>query len=230
MMSLLTILNVILSSFLRNVEGLICLLRNDLIRRSFDELARDSVIEETRLRFKIGAFYNFLDTFSNQQKELFKDLTTVVQKYKVLDPANLYTVLPLCCPWDTHYINPDQFWRDCPFRLNIPLAFHRLNWIKHNIWNSLLITLIKQMNRGTFRAAWSMTYQTSYGPFISGAALHNWLLVSYNFITWQTKPNVHLLKSTCIQSYPTPVWPACFSLCPVQEQLLPTPLPTSGLF
>src|SRR6218665_304354 len=98
MMSLLTILNVILSSFLRNVEGLICLLRNDLIRRSFDELARDSVIEETRLRFKIGAFYNFLDTFSNQQKELFKDLTTVVQKYKVLDPANLYTVLPLCCP------------------------------------------------------------------------------------------------------------------------------------
>jgi len=49
-------------------------------------LARDSVIDETRLRFKIETFNNLLDTFSNQMKERFKDITTVVQKFKVLDP------------------------------------------------------------------------------------------------------------------------------------------------
>src|SRR6218665_906651 len=50
-----------------------------------DELARDSVIEETRARFKIETFYNLLDTFSNQLKERFKDFITVVQKFKVVD-------------------------------------------------------------------------------------------------------------------------------------------------
>jgi len=49
-------------------------------------LVRDSVIEETMLRFKIETFYNLLNTFSNQLKERFKDFTTVVQKCKVLDP------------------------------------------------------------------------------------------------------------------------------------------------
>ncbi len=49
----------------------------------FDELARDSVIEETRLRFNIEKFYNLLDTFSNQLKERFKS-HTVVQNSKVL--------------------------------------------------------------------------------------------------------------------------------------------------
>ena len=51
----------------------------------FYELARDPVIEESRLRFKIETFYNLLDTFSNQMKERFKDFITVVQKFKVLD-------------------------------------------------------------------------------------------------------------------------------------------------
>src|SRR6218665_139056 len=53
------------SSLLRNVEGLKCLLTNDLKRRSFsmNRLDRDSVIEETRL---------------------FQNFTTVVQKFKVL--------------------------------------------------------------------------------------------------------------------------------------------------
>jgi len=69
----LTILNVTPSSFVRNVEGLKCWLRNDLKKEVFDELARDSVIEETRLRFNIETFYNLLDTFSNQLKERFKD-------------------------------------------------------------------------------------------------------------------------------------------------------------
>ena len=50
----------------------------------FDELVHDPVIEETRLRL-IETFYNLLDTFSNQLKESFKDITTVVQKFKVLD-------------------------------------------------------------------------------------------------------------------------------------------------
>src|SRR6218665_300239 len=53
------------SSFLRNVEGLKCLLTNDIKRRSFFyEFARHSVNEETRL---------------------FKNFTTVVQKFQVLD-------------------------------------------------------------------------------------------------------------------------------------------------
>src|SRR6218665_1059047 len=51
----------------------------------FDELVHGPVIEETMLRFKIETFYNLLDTFSNQLKESFKDITTVVQKFKVLD-------------------------------------------------------------------------------------------------------------------------------------------------
>jgi len=41
-------------------------------KKFFDDLARDSVIEETMLRFKIEIFYNLLDTFSNQLKERFK--------------------------------------------------------------------------------------------------------------------------------------------------------------
>lgn len=53
----------------------------------FDELARDSVIEKTKLRFKIDTFYILLDTFSNQLKERFKDFTSVVHKFKVLDPT-----------------------------------------------------------------------------------------------------------------------------------------------
>jgi len=61
----------------------------------FDQLAHvyrsrghaDPVIEEPRyrLRFKIETSHNLLDTFSNQLKESFKDFTTVVQKFKVLD-------------------------------------------------------------------------------------------------------------------------------------------------
>ena len=41
-------------------------------KKFFDELARDSVIEETGLRLKIETFYNLLDTFFNQLKESFK--------------------------------------------------------------------------------------------------------------------------------------------------------------
>src|SRR6218665_963051 len=54
------------SSFQRNVEGLKCLLTNNLKRRTFlmNWLDRDSVIEETRL---------------------FQNFTTVVQKFQVLD-------------------------------------------------------------------------------------------------------------------------------------------------
>ena len=51
----------------------------------FDELAHDSVIEETKLRFKIDTFYTLLDTFSNQLKERFKDFTTFVHKFIILD-------------------------------------------------------------------------------------------------------------------------------------------------
>src|SRR6218665_1665762 len=54
-------------------------------KKFFDELARDSVIKETRLRFKIETVYNLLDTFSNQLKELFKEFITVLQRFKVLD-------------------------------------------------------------------------------------------------------------------------------------------------
>src|SRR6218665_2442341 len=62
-------------------------LRNDFKRRSFfDEFARDSVIKETRLRFKTETLHNLLDTFSKQLKELFKDFITVLQRFKVLDP------------------------------------------------------------------------------------------------------------------------------------------------
>src|SRR6218665_1112383 len=86
MISLLTILNLMPSRFLRNVKGLKFLLRNDLKRRSFfDEWARDSVIKEIRLRFKIETLYNLLDTFSNQLKELFKEFITVLQRFKILD-------------------------------------------------------------------------------------------------------------------------------------------------
>src|SRR6218665_2881017 len=86
MMSLLTILNVIPSSFLKKYEGSEMLVEKRLQKNKFlDELARDSVIEETRVRFKVETFYNLLDTFSNQLKESFKDITTVVQKFKVLD-------------------------------------------------------------------------------------------------------------------------------------------------
>src|SRR6218665_2437004 len=54
------------SSFQRNVEGLKCLLTNNLKRRTFlmNWLDRDSVIEERRL---------------------FQNFTTVVQKFQVLD-------------------------------------------------------------------------------------------------------------------------------------------------
>lgn len=55
-------------------------------KKFFDELARDSVLEETRLRFKVDTFFTLLDTFSNQLEERFKDFTTVVHKFKVLDP------------------------------------------------------------------------------------------------------------------------------------------------
>ena len=86
-MSLLTILNVIPSSFLKKYEGPEMLVEKRLQKNKFlDELARDSVIAETRVRFKVETFYNLLDTFSNQLKERFKDITTVVQKFKVLDP------------------------------------------------------------------------------------------------------------------------------------------------
>src|SRR6218665_2102196 len=50
----------------------------------FDELVHNPVIEETRLRL-IETFCNLWDTFSNQLKESFKDITTVMQKFKVLD-------------------------------------------------------------------------------------------------------------------------------------------------
>src|SRR6218665_3573155 len=43
-------------------------------KKFVDELARDSVIEETRLRFNLEKFYNLLSTFSNQLKERFKRL------------------------------------------------------------------------------------------------------------------------------------------------------------
>ena len=56
-------------------------------KKFFDELARDSVLEETRLIFKIDTFYTLLDTFSNQLEERFKDFTTVGHKCKVLDPT-----------------------------------------------------------------------------------------------------------------------------------------------
>ena len=49
-------------------------------KKCFDELAHDSVIEETRLRFNIETFYNLLDTFSNQLKERFK-----CQLYRILN-------------------------------------------------------------------------------------------------------------------------------------------------
>jgi len=79
------------SSFLRNVKDLKFLLRNERPQKKkfFDELARDSVIKETRSRFKIETFYNLWDTFSNQLKELFKDFATVLQRFKVLDPKFL---------------------------------------------------------------------------------------------------------------------------------------------
>jgi len=69
-MSLLTILNVIPSSFLKKYEGSEMLVEKRLQKNKFlDELARDSVIAETRVRFKVETFYNLLDTFSNQLKE-----------------------------------------------------------------------------------------------------------------------------------------------------------------
>src|SRR6218665_2489716 len=63
-------------------------------RRSFfDEVARNSDIKETRLRFKTETLYNMLDTFSNQLKKLFKDFITVLQRFKVLDPTFLFRYL-----------------------------------------------------------------------------------------------------------------------------------------
>ena len=53
------------SSFLRNVEGLKCLLTNDLKRRSFS--------------------MNWLVIQLLKKQGCFKDFTTVVQKFKVLD-------------------------------------------------------------------------------------------------------------------------------------------------
>ena len=51
-------------------------------KKLFDELARDLVPEEARLKFKIDTFYTLLDTFSSQ----LEDFTTIVHKFKVLDP------------------------------------------------------------------------------------------------------------------------------------------------
>src|SRR6218665_2852486 len=85
-MSLLTILNVIPSSFLKKYEGPEMFVeKRPQKNKFFDELVHDPVIEKTLLRFKIETFYNLLDTFSNQLKESFKDITTAVQKFKVLD-------------------------------------------------------------------------------------------------------------------------------------------------
>src|SRR6218665_1511683 len=50
-------------------------------KKYFDELARHSVIEETRLRFNIETFYNLLDTFSNQLKERFKSHLCRILKF-----------------------------------------------------------------------------------------------------------------------------------------------------
>ena len=50
-------------------------------KKQFDKLARDSVIEETKLRFKIETFYNLLDTFSYQLKECFKRLHNGCAKF-----------------------------------------------------------------------------------------------------------------------------------------------------
>src|SRR6218665_1801903 len=62
-------------------------------KKFFDEFARDSVIKETRLRFKTETLYNLLDTFSNQLKELFKDFITVLQRFKILGPKFLFRYL-----------------------------------------------------------------------------------------------------------------------------------------
>src|SRR6218665_3415412 len=62
-------------------------------KKFFDEFARDSVIKETRLRFKTETLYNLLNTFSNQLKELFKHFITVLQRFKVLDAKFLFRYL-----------------------------------------------------------------------------------------------------------------------------------------
>src|SRR6218665_1378161 len=64
-------------------------------KKFFDEFARDSVIKETRLRFKTETLYNMLDgyLYSNQLKELFKNFITVLQRFKVLDPKFLFRYL-----------------------------------------------------------------------------------------------------------------------------------------
>jgi len=54
-------------------------------KKFFDELARDSVIEGTRLRLKIDIL-QFVGYLFKSTERTFKDFTTIVHKFKVLDP------------------------------------------------------------------------------------------------------------------------------------------------